>query len=224
MPASVLVHSGRGCWRHSDWLERGKIKKQGTVLLQEETIAIHRRKRCIGKRGESYKKKKPGWPSSWGARVEEIRWRSDLANVPAVTLKGSCRPSRAAQGHENTPLSHAHTHTLHALKICIMKTQTVCFSNWRGFAGAAGYVRETRASRCEVLFSVEELCLPDDAGSLRQGVDLSCCGAGKGQKAENWNEKNNRAERGHNKTRLSESQLQSAIVVQMVLCNCTSAS
>lgn len=42
--------------------------------------------------------------------MEEIRWRRDLANDPAVTLKESCRPSRAAQGHENTPLSHTHTH------------------------------------------------------------------------------------------------------------------
>lgn len=74
------------------------------------------------------------------------------AKVPAVTLKESLRLSKAAQGHENN-LPTPQTHTFDTLKVCIMKTQTVCFSDFRkvidptcGSAGAASYVRETRVT------------------------------------------------------------------------------
>lgn len=46
-------------------------------------------------------------------RVEEIRWKSVLANVPAVTLKESFIPSRAAMGHENA------SHTTYTCFTCL---------------------------------------------------------------------------------------------------------
>lgn len=75
---------------------------------------------------------------------------------------------------------------------------------------------------------VEELCSPDDGGSLSQGVNLSVV-----EKMEQERDKGRKTEMGKKKgketgqredTTSLESQLQSAIVVQMVPCNCTSAS
>lgn len=82
-------------------------------------------------------------------------------SVPAVTLKESFRLSRAAQGHGNTPLT-PHTTLLNSGFTCLenmrYENQDCMFFKWRrlivnpcGSTGAAGYVRETRTSRCEVL-------------------------------------------------------------------------
>lgn len=85
-------------------------------------------------------------PSLWKDEKWEWKKLDGGANVPVVTLE-SFRPNRAAQGHENTP------YTLHTgfapcgsmrneYPDCMFQLRIIVYPC--GYAGAAGYVRETR--------------------------------------------------------------------------------
>lgn len=75
-----------------------------------------------------------------------------------MTLKGSFRPNRAAQGHENTALTHTGFTRLANMHNenpdCMFFKLRRVIVRPHGFAGAAGYVRESRASRCEADFQM----------------------------------------------------------------------
>lgn len=130
-----------------------------------------------------------------------------------MTLE-SFRPRRAAWGHENTP--HTHTHAgFTRLENMHNENPDCMFFNLRriivhphGFTGAAGYVRETRASRCGVL-SNSLRQLPDDRGSLSPGIDLSLVGQANRNVREDKEVKTTRqrpAERGRDEPRISAPQ------------------